>query len=350
MIGNLTYGNMNLWVIVSIGLSLVLGLGTGCKKTPAPESQLHPAQALPVGFPEMQYPQGNEFTEARWKLGKKLFFDNILSIDSSINCGSCHKPHLAFSDDQAISLGVEGRLGTRNAPSLANVGYHPYLLREGGVPTLEMQVLVPIQEENEFDHNIVEIAKLLEQDETYVAMSKEAYDREPDHYVITRALGVFERTLISGNSAYDQYTFQGNKSALNDSEIRGMNLFFSSKTNCSSCHSGFNFTNYSFENNGLYEQYSDIGRMRVSGDPADESLFKVPSLRNVGVTPPYMHDGSVQTLEEVIEHYDQGGLNHPHKSNLIQPLNLTNQEKTDLIAFLHSLTDHSFIKNNIFHP
>lgn len=313
------------------------------------ENRLNPVKEV-VGFPEMIYPEDNKFTLARWELGKKLFFDNILSIDSSISCGSCHKPHLAFSDNVPTSPGVKDRPGVRNAPSLANVGYHPYLLREGGVPTLEMQALVPIQEENELNHNIVEIAKLLAKKDDYVALSWKAYNREPDHYVITRALGVFERTLVSGNSAYDQYIFQSKKGVLDPQEKRGMMLFFSKRTNCSSCHTGFNFTNYSFGNNGLYETYTDIGRMRVTGKAEDEALFKVPSLRNVELTAPYMHNGSIASLEEVIEHYNRGGFDHPHKSKLIIPLNLSDNEKADLVAFLKSLTDWQFISEPMFQP
>lgn len=299
----------------------------------------------PVGFPPMEYPEGNEFTIDRWKLGKKLFNDPILSIDQSISCGSCHHPHLAFSDSVALSPGVFNRDGVRNAPSLANIGYHPYFLREGGVPTLEMQVLVPIQEHNEFNHNIVEIAKLLNEDSSYVTMSLAAYNRKPDPFVITRALANYERTFISGNSRYDQYAFQGKKKALTPTEQNGMKLFFSDRLKCGSCHGGFNFTNYSIENNGALANYSDLGRFRFSKDSADLAKFKVPSLRNVGLTAPYMHNGQITSLEEVIEQYNSGGTNHPQKSKLIQPLNLTEKEKNELLSFLRALTDYDFISN-----
>lgn len=303
---------------------------------------------IPQGFPEINFPEGNEFTIARWELGKKLFFDPVLSADSSISCASCHQPKLAFSDDVPFSLGVENRIGTRNSPTLANVAYHPYFTREGGVPTLEMQILVPIQEHNEFDFNIVLIAERLVNDSIYVLMSKKAYDRTPDHFVITRALACFERSLLSGYSPYDQYTNYDKKNALTDSEIRGMNLFFSEKTNCSNCHSDFNFSNYTFENNGLYEEYEDVGRFRLTGEESDIALFKTPSLRNIELTAPYMHDGSMNSLEEVIDHYNSGGRNHPHKNQLIQPLHLTEFEKTDLVHFLKSLTDETFINNKLF--
>lgn len=300
---------------------------------------------IPKGFPEVEFPEGNDFTNDRWKLGKRLFYDKILSIDKSISCGSCHKASLAFADDKPLSPGVFNRAGTRNAPSLANVAYQPYLLREGSVLSLEMQALVPIQEHNEFNHNIVEIARELQIDSIYVEMSRKAYDRLPDPFVITRALANFQRTIISGNSAYDKFTAQGNTSALNTIEIKGMALFNSNSTNCSSCHGGFNFSNYNFENNGLDSVYADNGRLRFTHNAADEALFKVPSLRNVGLTAPYMHDGRFSTLEEVIDHYNNGGENHKNKSSMIRPLHLSQTEKSELIAFLNSLSDYEFVND-----
>lgn len=306
--------------------------------------------SVPEGFPPIPYPADNQYSLKRWELGKRLFYDPILSSDSSLSCASCHKADIAFSDDVAFSMGVKGRAGTRNSPTLTNVAYLPYFTREGGVPTLEMQVLVPIQEHNEFDFNIVLIADRLQQSKEYVAMSWEAYNRPPDHFVITRALAMFERSLISGNSAYDRYYFQKNTGALTADEIKGMELFFSAKTNCSSCHGGFNFSNYAFSNNGLYETYADIGRKRLTNNDTDLALFKVPTLRNIALTAPYMHDGSVKTLEEVVEHYNTGGKNHPHKSKLIMPLQLTPTEKAQLVAFLKSLTDYDFVNNKKFKP
>jgi cytochrome c peroxidase len=303
---------------------------------------------IPKGFDNIEFPEDNPFSQPRWELGKRLFYDPIMSLDSSISCASCHNSELAFSDDVSFSLGVENRLGTRNAPTLANVAYHPYFTREGGVPTLEMQILVPIQEHNEFDFNIVLLAERLKADSSYMLMSMEAYDREPDAFVITRSLACFERSLISGYSRYDHYENYDDLNALTSSEINGKELFFSDKTNCFQCHGGFNFTNYAFENNGLYEEYNDEGRFRLTGEEEDLARFKVPSLRNIQLTAPYMHDGSIQSLKDVIEHYNSGGENHPHKSSLIKPLNLTNKEKDDLLAFLYSLTDDSFVKNPLF--
>ncbi len=316
-----------------------------CGKEPAPEPFPEPELLLrvPDGFPDPIFPEGNELTEARWTLGKKLFFDPVLSRDSSISCASCHLPAFAFSDTTAFSPGVDGAPGKRNSPSLANVAYHPYLLREGGVPTLEMQILVPIQEHNEFDFNILLIAERLQRDSLYRAMSQGAYGREPDHFVITRAIACFERTLLSGGSAYD-------RDELPLSAERGRQLFFGEKTQCSECHGGFNFTHYAFENNGLYEEYADPGRFRLTSLEEDRALFKVPSLRNVALTAPYMHDGSIPTLGAVMAHYNSGGAAHPHKSPLIRPLGLSAQERADLVAFLESLTDEAFVNNPLFRP
>ncbi|WP_222164861.1 cytochrome-c peroxidase [Edaphocola aurantiacus] len=304
--------------------------------------------AIPKGFTQMSIPADNAFSMSRWQLGKRLFYDKTLSVNNTISCGSCHKASLAFSDSVALSNGVNEAAGTSNAPTLANVGYQTSYTRAGGVPTLEMQVLVPIQEHNEFNTSILDIVQKLSADTTYQSMAQEAYSRSIDPYVITRALACFERSLISGNSRFDQYYYQGKSNALSAEELQGMQLFFSERTNCSGCHSDFNFTNYRFENNGLYQQYSDSGRMRFTHLESDRARFKVPTLRNIAFTAPYMHDGSISSLEAVIEHYNSGGVAHPNKSALIRPLQLSPQEKASLVAFLKSLSDYTFIRNKKF--
>jgi cytochrome c peroxidase len=303
---------------------------------------------IPKGFPLINFPIDNNFTKERWELGKQLFYDKQLSNSNTISCASCHKQSVAFSDDVALSIGDNNSIGSSNAPTLANVAYHPYYTRAGGVPTLEMQILVPIQEHNEFNTNMVDLIEKLKQNKSYVQQSKSAYNRELDAFVITRALATFERSLISGNSRFDDYFYNENTTALTQSEQNGYSLFISSKTNCSQCHSGFNFTNYSFENNGLYINYADSGRMRLTHLPEDRAKFKVPTLRNIALTAPYMHDGSFATINDVLEHYNNGGKNHINKSNFVKPLLLTTQEKQDLINFLHSLTDNTFIQNKNF--
>ncbi len=332
-------------VIAIASVVVILLVASACHKadTQGASSGAEFALRVPSHFPSIPYPEGNEYTLERWKLGKKLFYDPILSKSQSISCGTCHIAGRGFSDTVALSIGDGGALGTQNAPTLTNVAYQPYYTRAGGVATLEMQVLVPIQEHNEFNTNIVLLAERLRAIPEYVDMSLKAYDREPDAYVITRALSNFERTLISGDAPYDQYK-QG-KVQLSESAIRGEQIFFGEQAQCADCHSGFNFTNYSFENNGLYTQYADSGRMRLTREESDRALFKVPTLRNISVTAPYMHDGSMHSLLEVVEHYNTGGANHPNKSKLIKPLKLSSQQKEDLVAFLHTLTDPNFISN-----
>jgi cytochrome c peroxidase len=301
-----------------------------------------PLVDIPNGFPQVDFPEDNALTPERWALGKRLFYDPILSADSTLSCASCHRPELAFTDGRAIASGIEGRPGTRNTPTLTNVAYQPYFLREGGVPTLEMQVLVPIQEHAEFDFNILRVADRMSRDPEYVAASLEAYDRLPDPFVITRAIATFERSMISGESRYDAYV-HGDHNALTDLEKEGMNLFFSQRTQCATCHSGFNFTDYSFQNNGLYAEYVDPGRFRLTGLESDRALFKVPTLRNIAYTAPYMHDGSISTLEDVVVHYNTGGKNHPHQSSRIHPLHLEQREQYALQKFLEALSDVSFL-------
>lgn len=329
-----------------ISLCFIMIMVCSCNQEPV---ILEPLLSVPSGFPSPAFPPDNELTRERWELGKRLFFDPVMSLDSSISCASCHQPAYAFSDNRSLSPGIENRIGTRNAPSLGNVAYHPYYTREGGVPTLEMQILVPVQEHAEFDCNILVIADRLGKNKSYVSMSLAAYDRLPDPFVITRSIAVFERTLITGDSKFDEYS-KGARFALNTVEKAGMELFFSDQLNCAKCHSGFNFTDYSFQNNGLYEDYADPGRFRLTNNEDDRALFKVPSLRNVGVTAPYMHDGTMPTLESVIDHYDSGGKSHPHKNPLIVPLHLSPKEKRALVAFLNTLTDLHFISNPKFLP
>ena len=324
---------------------LIVPILYACTKSDNFKTQLEGDKIrYPKGFPVIEFPSDNAYSKKKWALGKRLFYDPTLSIDSTVSCSSCHMAQYGFSDKMKTSPGVYNRPGTQNTPSLANVAYHPYYTRAGGVPSLEMQVLVPIQEHNEFDFNIVAIQERLQNNSEYSKMSFEAYNRDIDYFTIVRALATFERSLISGNSAYDKYEYQGSKNALSSNQISGMALFYG-KANCSSCHSGFNFTNYSFESNGIYKVYSDNGRQRLTQETADNGKFKVPTLRNIEVTGPYMHDGSMASIDEVIEHYNKGGKAHVNKSRLIKPLGLSSSEKDNLKAFLLSLSDHEFLNN-----
>jgi cytochrome c peroxidase len=337
------------WVKQSLFVLIPL-FWVACKKDAPIQKQEIGLESIiiPDGFPPIEFPADNAFTKERWLLGKALFYEKQLSLDSSVSCASCHSQQFGFSDNVALSKGFKQRLGNRNSPSIINVAYHPYFTREGGVPSLEMQVLVPIQEHNEFNNNILDIAKRLSSNQNLQNLSFLAYNRPLDFYVIPRALATFERSLISGNSKFDQY--KKGTISLTEEEQKGMNLFFSDRTNCSDCHSGFNFTNYQFENNGLYETYNDPGRKRLTGLDSDLAKFKVPSLRNIEVTAPYMYDGSLPDLEAVINHYNSGGKQHPIKSEKIKALQLSQDEKKQIIAFLKTLTDVSFLNQTIFKP
>ena len=339
---------MNKYFFVGCAFLIALVYTTSCKKEAIQNEKILTAITIPSGFSPINFPPDNQFTPERWAFGKKLFYDTRLSKNNTVSCANCHKAELAFSDNVAFSLGDENTTGKSNAPTLTNIAYNPYFTRAGGVPTLEMQVLVPIQEHEEFNTNILTIVDKLKADSGYVKAARNCYQRELDPYVLTRAIANFERSIISGNSRYDQYFFQQKNTALSAAELRGKDLFFSSRTNCSQCHSNFNFTSYSFENNGLYIYYADSGRMRFTQLEIDRGKFKVPTLRNVALTAPYMHDGSLNTLEAVIEHYNLGGKNNSTKSNFIQPLGLSTQEKADLVAFLKALTDDDFVKNEYY--
>ena len=304
---------------------------------------------IPPGFPYPDIPADNPLTQAKIALGKKLFYDSALSVDSTISCGSCHNAELAFSDDVTISEGVFGRLGFRNSPSLANVVYYPVMLKDGGNPTLETQPYVPLEDHFEMGFNMVLLVNRLNENAEYVAEFKTVFGNAPDPFGITRALAAFERTLISGNSPYDKYTYQGKTTALTTSQKAGMELFFSPELNCSSCHGGFLLTDNSFQNNGYFSDYSaDSGRARITLLQEDVGKFRVPTLRNINLTAPYMHDGSVATLEDVIDQYMLGGSGHVNQSELIKSFNLTELEKSDLINFLSALTDEEFISNSDF--
>lgn len=295
--------------------------------------------AIPKGFPYPVIPSDNLPTQNRIALGKKLFFDSILSRDNTISCGSCHLEDKYFTDNLKVSKGIENRQGIRNAPTIINVAYHPYFFWDGGNPTLEQQVLGPIENPLEMDFDVNRVVERLLIHDEYPSLFQEAYGKDPSVYTLTRAIACYERTIIRGNSRYDDYVQNNDTSALTASEKNGMNLFFGEKGECFHCHNGFNFTDNSFRNNGLYQTYADSGRARITLLLSDIGKFKVPSLRNVDKTAPYMHDGSLATLEEVVDHYNSGGSRHPNKSPIIIPLRLTITERSDIVNFLKSLTD-----------
>ncbi|MFI5202905.1 MAG: cytochrome-c peroxidase [Flavobacteriales bacterium] len=297
---------------------------------------------FPSHFPKPNIPSENYFTEDRVALGKEIFFSTVFSYDGKISCASCHIPELAFADTAIISKGVNGRKGFRNSPSLVNIAWHAVFMLDGGVPTLEMQALAPFSGHDEMDFSLSQAVEILNNDKELTALSKKAYNRIPDAYVITSALACYQRTLFDGNSRYDTYVIDSVANPLSASEKKGMQLFFSEKTGCASCHGGMLFSDYTYQNIGLYEHYADSGRSRITLRVKDSGKFKVPSLRNVSVTAPYMHDGSLKTLEEVVRFYETGGKKHVNKSHMMKKFTLTNEERAALVDFLKTLTGNTF--------
>lgn len=315
---------------------------------PNPMQETPIALDIPEGFPPMVVPADNALTVERVALGKRLFYDPILSADGRVSCASCHKPELAFADDKPVSPGVHGRLGMRNAPSLANVAYVGRFNKDGGVPKLDLQAAVPMEDANEMDQTMAASAALVNADVTYFNAFMLAYGRPADAFTLTRALGAFQRILLSGDSPYDHF-LRGDTQALSEAQLRGRALFFSEQAQCSQCHSGHLLGSDEFINNGVLLDYGiDPGRRRVTGLPEDEGKFRVPSLRNVAVTAPYMHNGSLPTLQAVLEHYNQGGQPHPQKDARIRPLKLSPTDIADLIAFLGAFTDERFLTNGAY--
>jgi cytochrome c peroxidase len=289
-------------------------------------------------------PEDNPMSEEKIALGRALFFDKRLSINESISCASCHNPAFAFTDQKKVSIGVEGRMVERNAPSLLNSAFLKTAMFDAHLASLEVQVLVPIQEHTEMDIPMNELLKRLRKIEKYQQAAKSIFNRDFDAYVLTRSIAAFERSLISMNSRFDQFQ-QGKKSALTKEEQRGWDLF-SNQLYCTKCHPAPHFTTFVAENNGLYLDYGeDNGRFRIHGDTSDIGKFKVPSLRNIELTFPYMHDGSFVDLDHVLKHYSGGGVGHPNQNKIIQPFVLSEKDKKAVKAFLFSLTDTSYMVN-----
>lgn len=278
----------------------------------------------------------NEAYSSKEELGEVLFFDKALSLDSSISCAGCHIPDLAFADHNSKAIGIYGRESLRNVPSILNVNRLHAFLYDVSVPTLEMQALVPIQDSNEMGMPMGELIKRLRANQKYVASAKKLFNLDFDAFVLTRSLAAYQRTLVSNDSPFDAY-LAGDHHALSASAERGWKLF-SEKLYCTGCHPAPNFTLGVARNSGYMSNLDeDPGRYRHTGKEADRNAFKIPSLRNVALTYPYMHDGSMQELEDVIAYYERGK-RHVGVDSRIQSFQLTEEERKDLVAFLRSLT------------
>ncbi|MCU0327785.1 MAG: cytochrome-c peroxidase [Chitinophagales bacterium] len=281
------------------------------------------------------------------KLGELLFFDKILSRDSTMNCASCHIPAFAFADTAAVSIGVDGRKGRRNSPSIMNMSARDIFFYDGRAETLEAQVAFPIQDHLEMNINIDDVTKRLTKSLFYRNSFQQIYGKLPTNELLMQAIAAYERTLES-YSAFDRY-MSGDSLAISAEAKRGHKLFVSERSKCFECHFSPDFTGDEFKNIGLFDaaQYNDSGRYLITKDPKDIGKFKVPGLRNVAVTAPYMHNGSMKTLDEVLDFY-----NDIHKvvknpinldSTLRKPLHLTKSELQDIKAFLISLTDDEYM-------
>lgn len=296
--------------------------------------------ATPLGLDIiLPAPDDNQLTPAKVDLGRRLFNDRRLSSDGTVACASCHNPSRAFTDGRVVAAGVAGRTGVRNAPALINRGYGSAFFWDGRASTLEAQVLQPLLDTREMAATRESVLQTLRRDRQYRRQFRAAFDREPEWDDVGRALASYVRTIRSGNAPYDRFR-NGDKSALTDQQQRGMRIFFGGG-NCWSCHKGASLTDEQFHNTGVAFRRSDVsddGRFLITQRPADRRAFKTPTLREIARTAPYMHDGSIATLEEVVEHYDRGGSADQALDREIRPLALSADDKRALVAFLRSLS------------
>lgn len=296
-------------------------------------------------FPAMRIPTDNPQTPAKIELGRKLFYDKRLSADNTLSCSDCHIQAFAFSNaGNKVSVGIRGQKGTRNAPSLGNVGYRRSFFWEGGSPSLELQAMGPITAHDEMGSEPSALVAKLRGVPAYQKAFSSVFSDGVTMLNITKAIASFERTIISNRSPYDRYR-AGDEKALSSAALRGLELFFGEKGDCYHCHNGFNFTTETLHNTGLKKTNPDIGLARLTNQPEDAGKFKTPSLRNVALTAPYMHDGSIPNLEQVLEHYNKGGEDNPNVDVLMRPLGLSKQEIADLIEFLKALTDRELTRD-----
>lgn len=361
-------------ILIAFQISLMV-FAQACSQKGTPYSW-----TLPPDFKAPTVPEDNPMTEEKVLLGRQLFYDTALSGNNSQSCASCHQQHRAFSENQTTSTGSTGESHRRNAATLTNAAYNSTLTwAHPELKLLERQILIPLFSENPVEMqasgNEHTILQRLESDARYPSLFSQAFPRQKQAINfdnIVKALASFVRSLTSFNSAFDRYAWYGDDKALNESQLRGLDLFMSERLECRHCHGGFNFSlsnvheNTSalaqeFHNTGLYNPEKstvlDEGIYEFSGAEADRGRFRPPTLRNIEFTAPYMHDGSIDTLEDVIDFYAAGGRVitqgplagdgrlHPNKSIFLHGFVLNAQEKTDLIAFLKSLSDEEFIHN-----
>lgn len=309
------------------------------------------AQVKPrlLGLPSVVEPPGNQSNAAQIALGRKLFFDKRLSVDNSISCATCHDPSYGFADPHSVSVGVKARHGERNSPTLLNVAFMPSLMWDGRAASLEEQAKLAFETPAEFDLPIDDAVSKLKR-QGYSDLFQSAFGQDVTPVTITKALASYERTLLAGDSPFDRFIFQKDESAISREAERGFRVFLAAK--CDSCHlimtEGLHpfalkyivFTDGKFHNLGVDAEKPnpDPGLYAITGSVEDWGRFRTPTLRNVGLTAPYFHDGSAATLKDVVEFYNKGGVKNRNLDPALKPLNLSEAQKQDLVSFLESLT------------
>jgi cytochrome c peroxidase len=327
---------------VSAFLWLSLSMTIAPLRIPLPDSADFPA---PLGLPPIDWPDDNSYSPARAELGKVLFFDGRLSANGVVSCAFCHDPDHAFAGVTALSRGVNGRLTGRRAPTLINRAWGKSQFWDGRAPTLEAQSIIPITNPDEMGMTADAVVERIRGIRGYAPLFAAAFgDDAIDFDRISKAIATFERTIVSGNSAYDRYV-AGDKSALTKRQKDGLD-FFNKKGECAECHSGPNFTDEKFANLGIgsAEPQPDPGREAVTKKRSDFGKFKVPTLRDLSRRAPYMHDGSEKTLSDVLDVYAKGGLPNPHLDTRLTPFYLDNETRRDLLAFLDALNGEGWQK------
>jgi cytochrome c peroxidase len=292
----------------------------------------------PLGLPPLTWPRQNPYSADKVQLGRYLYFDRRLSSDETVSCASCHDPQKAFTDGAPVSTGIRAQKGVRSSPTILNRAYSLAQFWDGRASTLEEQAKGPMANPIEMGNTHEAIVGRLKGIAGYRALFTKVYGT--DEITIDRAamaIACFERTLLSGNSPYDRYK-NGDKKAMTIDQVRGMSVFID-KAKCDKCHEGSNFTLNAYANLGVGtdKPEPDVGRFAVTHDPHDWGVFKTPTLREVARTAPYMHDGSLKTLDDVVEFYNKGGIKNKNLDPNIKPLNLTDQDKKDLVAFMKAL-------------
>lgn len=329
-------------------LALILCLA-GCKSSVSEKPIGTPVHIQPpLGLPPVPIRADNPPTAETIALGRRLFYDPHLSRDNTLSCANCHNPKFYFTDGLQVSKGVGGAIGIRNAPTLLDVAYQPFQFWDGRALTLEAQAASPMTNPVEMNQpHKISVSKLAH-DPTYPPLFRKAFGTDDVTLGrIENALASFERTLLSGNSAFDRYQFGGDKSALTPQQARGLAVFLDpNRGNCASCHTISAqyalFSDGKFHNTGegVTEEgtFKDVGRFQQTGLEADRGAFKTPTLRNVANTAPYMHDGSLQTLRQVVDFYAGGGNSNPYLDKEMKSIHLSGEDRADLVEFLKSLT------------